>query len=36
MLFNHKLVKHEEVQEKVNLYLAPGQLVIMAGVTQQC
>lgn len=35
MLFKHKSVEHKKTQDRVDLYLASGQLIIMAGVTQQ-
>lgn len=35
MSFKHKPVEHKERQDKVDLYLASGQVILMAGVTQQ-
>ncbi|SNT71192.1 alpha-ketoglutarate-dependent dioxygenase AlkB family protein [Psychrobacter sp. LV10R520-6] len=35
MLFKHKPVKDEERQDKVELYLTSGQVILMTGVTQQ-
>lgn len=35
MLFKHKTVTHKNKPDKVDLYLASGQLIVMAGVTQQ-
>ncbi|WP_350561855.1 alpha-ketoglutarate-dependent dioxygenase AlkB [Psychrobacter sp. CAL346-MNA-CIBAN-0220] len=35
MLFKHKPVKYEELQDKVALHLTSGKLIVMAGITQQ-
>jgi alkylated DNA repair dioxygenase AlkB len=32
----HKAVEHKKTPDKIELYLASGQLIVMAGVTQQC
>lgn len=35
MAFKHKAVEHKKTPDKIELYLASGQLIVMAGVTQQ-
>ncbi len=35
MLFRHKAANHKNSSDKVDLYLSSGQLIVMAGVTQQ-
>lgn len=35
MLFKYKSANHKKTQDKMDLYLASGQLIVMAGMTQQ-